>query len=228
MLGDFKLLCTSVNFCLQCWPLRRCSNAQQCTKRCLTQGTSLCRHTHATLPVVCHNQFHPKSKIHWETQGGFVKGWFWRMYPRSGFLLGNMRKYPRSGFCSERTSECTLVQVFVPGEHPPKPPFWKPPFCQPPINWQVRRVTKKSARIFGQVVLTFAPKNASDFPWFFDDFSCFVSLWSWEHWKLTTKSQPFFTAKISQANQKNYSHNVCGEQAIEQIDMSSPWKDDLG
>ena len=25
--------------------------------------------------------------------------------------------YPRSGF--------------VPGEHPPKPPFWKPPFCQP-------------------------------------------------------------------------------------------------
>ena len=44
---------------------------------------------------------------------------------------GNMRTYPRSGFRSGRTSECTLVPVFVPGEHPPKPPFWKPPFCQP-------------------------------------------------------------------------------------------------
>ena len=31
--------------------------------------------------------------------------------------------YPRSGFCSGGTSECTLVPVFVPGEHPPKPPF---------------------------------------------------------------------------------------------------------
>ena len=36
-----------------------------------------------------------------------------------------MRTYPRSGFCSLGTSECTLVPVFVPGEHPPKPPFWK-------------------------------------------------------------------------------------------------------
>ena len=26
----------------------------------------------------------------------------------------------------------TLVPVFVPGEHPPKPPFWKPPFWKPP------------------------------------------------------------------------------------------------
>ena len=38
---------------------------------------------------------------------------------------GNMRTYPRSGFRSVGTSECTLVPVFVPGEHPPKPPFWK-------------------------------------------------------------------------------------------------------
>ena len=42
--------------------------------------------------------------------------------------------YPRSGFRSGGTSECTLVPVFVPGEHPPKPPFWKStgydPFCQ--------------------------------------------------------------------------------------------------
>ena len=33
--------------------------------------------------------------------------------------------YPRSGFRSEGTGECTLVPVFVPGEHPPKPPFCK-------------------------------------------------------------------------------------------------------
>ena len=48
------------------------------------------------------------------------------MYPRSGFpSMANMRTYPRSGFRSGGTSECTLVPVFVPGEHPPKAPFWK-------------------------------------------------------------------------------------------------------
>ena len=49
-----------------------------------------------------------------------------RTYPRSGFSFRrNIRMYPRSGFRSGGTSECTLVPVFVPGEHPPKPPFWK-------------------------------------------------------------------------------------------------------
>ena len=62
-------------------------------------------------------------------KGGFVKGWFWRMYPRSGFR-------------SRGTCECTLVPVCVPGEHPNVPsfrfsfrgnirqnhPFGKPPF----------------------------------------------------------------------------------------------------
>ena len=55
---------------------------------------------------------------------GFVKGWFWRMYPRSRCRSGG-------------TCERTLVPVFVPGEHPffctlvpvvrqkYKPPFWK-------------------------------------------------------------------------------------------------------
>ena len=38
---------------------------------------------------------------------------------------GNMRTYPRSGLRSWGTSERTLVPVFVLGEHPPKPPFWK-------------------------------------------------------------------------------------------------------
>ena len=46
--------------------------------------------------------------------------------------LRNMRTYPRSGFRSVGTSECTLVPVFVPGEHSPKPPFWKPPFLSTP------------------------------------------------------------------------------------------------
>ena len=62
----------------------------------------------------------------------FVKGWFWRMYPHSGFRSG--------GTCTR-----TPVPVFVPGEHPNVPlfrfslrgkicqnhPFGKPPFCQP-------------------------------------------------------------------------------------------------
>ena len=51
-----------------------------------------------------------------ETKGGFVKGWFWRMCPRSGFRSGG-------------TSECTIVPVFVlvsvPGEHSEKRPFVK-------------------------------------------------------------------------------------------------------
>ena len=70
---------------------------------------------------------------HWaaKQEGGFVTGWFWRMCPRSSFRCG--------GVC-----KCTLVPVFVPGEHPnvpsfrfrsggtsAKPPFWKITLCQP-------------------------------------------------------------------------------------------------
>ena len=40
--------------------------------------------------------------------------------------LGDKRAVSYKGGFGERT----LVPVFVPGEHPPKPPFWKPPFCQ--------------------------------------------------------------------------------------------------
>ena len=62
--------------------------------------------------------------------------------------------YPHSGFRSGGTSECTLVPVFVPGEHlnvpssrfsfkgniRPNHPFGKPPFSKTPefggnINW---------------------------------------------------------------------------------------------
>ena len=64
-------------------------------------------------------------------KGGFVKGWLWRMCPRSRSWYG-------------RTVFCTLVpvwyrrSVFIPSfrfwlsrEHPSKPPFWKPPLCEP-------------------------------------------------------------------------------------------------
>ena len=56
-------------------------------------------------------------------KGGFVKGWFWRMCPRSGFLRGEHANVPSSRFFFGGTSEFSLVPVFVPGEHPPKPPF---------------------------------------------------------------------------------------------------------
>ena len=65
-------------------------------------------------------------------KAGFVKGRFWRMYPRSGFWYRG-------------TSACTLIPVFGTGEHPnipssnfgtgehvSKPPFWKLPLCEPP------------------------------------------------------------------------------------------------
>ena len=51
---------------------------------------------------------------------------------------GNMRTYPRSGFRSGGTFECTLVPVFVPGEHLPKPPFWKTTLLSTPdllLGW---------------------------------------------------------------------------------------------
>ena len=64
-------------------------------------------------------------------KGGFVKGRFWRMCPRSCFW------YRRTSECTlvfrvwcRGTSECTVVPFYGTGEHPPKPPFWKPPFLR--------------------------------------------------------------------------------------------------
>ena len=69
-------------------------------------------------------------------KGGFVKGWFWRTYPRSGFrsgdhanvpsfrfsFRGNIRMYPRSGFRSGGTSaKTTLLENHS--------------FANPPKNW---------------------------------------------------------------------------------------------
>ena len=55
------------------------------------------------------------------------------MSPRSGFRSGGTWECILVPvFRSGGTSERTLVPVSVPGEHPPKPPFWKPPFWVPP------------------------------------------------------------------------------------------------
>ena len=84
-------------------------------------------------------------------KGGFVKGWFWHMCPRSGFFSGG-------------TCKCTLVPVFVPGEHANVPSFWsfrgnicqnhplgKPPFREPPtlvVNSQFTFKVNSSPRLF--------------------------------------------------------------------------------
>ena len=71
-----------------------------------------------------HQKLRQRMSFERKQKAGFVKGWFWRMFPCSGFSFrGNMRTYPRSGFVlgepfwfrSGGTSECTLVLVFVPG-----------------------------------------------------------------------------------------------------------------
>ena len=54
------------------------------------------------------------------------------MYPRSGFRSGGTcERTLVPVFRSGGTCERTLVPVFAPGEHPPRPPFWKPPFWAP-------------------------------------------------------------------------------------------------
>ena len=55
------------------------------------------------------------------------------MYPCYGFRSGGTCERTLVPVLSSGgTSERTLVPVFVPGENPPKPPFWKPPFWVPP------------------------------------------------------------------------------------------------
>ena len=57
---------------------------------------------------------------------------------RSKFATAIVKHY-RARFYTP-FGERTLVPVFVPGEHPPKQPFWKPTFCEPPIGGSLRRV----------------------------------------------------------------------------------------
>ena len=65
-------------------------------------------------------------------KGGFVKGWFWRTYPRSGCRSGgSMRMYrvPPSGFRSGGTSECTSFRFSFRGNSRQNHPFGKQPPC---------------------------------------------------------------------------------------------------
>ena len=123
------------------------SSAQlsKCTQHKNPENSSIPKHAKHTNTVkssirMQNTKALESSKLERKQKGGFVKGWFWRMCPRSGFWCRG-------------TSECTLVQVFgtgehlhVPsfrffgaGEHPPKPPFWKPPFCEPPTNKNMQK-----------------------------------------------------------------------------------------
>ena len=67
--------------------------------------------------------------FHWGGKGTVSpKGWFWRMCPQFPVSVpgehANVPSGSRFSFLGG-TSECTLVPVFVPREHPPKPPFWE-------------------------------------------------------------------------------------------------------
>ena len=65
------------------------------------------------------------------------------------FSLGDKRAVSQKGGFGERT----LVPVFVPGEHPPKPPFWKPPFCQhQKAHWEIKGRFRKRV-VFGERTL---------------------------------------------------------------------------
>ena len=89
-------------------------------------------------------------KSHWEIKGRFRKRMVLANVPSFRFSFwGNMRTCPRSGFRSGGTSQCTLVPVFVPGKHPPKPPFWKPPFCQPQKIGKLRQTLANKEGIQG-------------------------------------------------------------------------------
>ena len=76
-----------------------------------------------------------KTKEWKDREGRFPKRAVLANVPSFRFSFpGNRRTYPRSGFRSRGTSECTLVPFFVPGEHPPKPPFWKTTLVSTPEN----------------------------------------------------------------------------------------------
>ena len=87
--------------------------------------------------------------FHWETKGRFRKRVVLANVPSFLFSFrGNTRTYPRSCFRSGGTSECTLVLVFVPGEHPSKPPFWKTTLLSTPetlLPADARRENQKIA-----------------------------------------------------------------------------------
>ena len=100
--------------------------------------------------------------VHWEIKGRFRKRVVLANVLSFRFSFrGSIRTYPSSGFRSGGTPECTLVPISVPGEHPPKPPFWKPPFDLPVNSLRhhrknsatgvMRRVSRDGGGYFGRV-----------------------------------------------------------------------------
>ena len=71
----------------------------------------------------------PQKMIERRQKVSFVKVWFWRMYPRSGFHSRRICERTLVPDSFGETSECTLVPVFVPL---PKKTFLKPSLCEPP------------------------------------------------------------------------------------------------
>ena len=70
-------------------------------------------------------------------KGGFVKGWFWRMYPRSGFRSGGTcERTLVPGFRCKGACECTLVPVFVPGETSAKTTLLESTLLSTPETWE--------------------------------------------------------------------------------------------
>ena len=113
--------------------VRFCSPPQLTSQRKHRQN----RYPDTALYVTKLECLYESTVFHWEKKGRFCKRVVLANVPSFRFSFReNMRTYPRCGFHSEGTSELyTLVPVFVLGEHPPKPPFWKttllstPEFC---------------------------------------------------------------------------------------------------
>ena len=70
------------------------------------------------------------------------------MYPRSRFRSGGTcERTLVPVFRSGGTSERTLVPVFVPGEPPPKPPFWKTTLLATPDKSQGIQKAQRERKI---------------------------------------------------------------------------------
>ena len=76
---------------------------------------------------------------------GMLQGWGLEGWGMDLMSFGECALVPREHanvpsfrFRYRETSECTLVPVFVPGEHPPNPPFWKTTLLSTPkeVAWQ--------------------------------------------------------------------------------------------
>ena len=85
---------------------------------------------------------------------GFVKGWLWRTYPRSGFSFrGNMQTYPRSGFWFRVNMQMYPGSGFRSGGTSAKASFGKTTLLSTPELCVLREGDPKSGRDFGLCVV---------------------------------------------------------------------------